>query len=150
MLFTSLAVSCTIVLKGGSDHTHISSYAFPGYDTVSPAVGPLPIRWAQQRPYTSVAMAADPGKSDKYGAPDKITVSGTRLARATAAIRRLLLATPEETSNKAMGDRTYKLGSGTTSEYGRYVNSLRGARDGPGAGHRRIIGSESPPRFSRS
>ncbi len=28
------------------------------------------------------------------------------------------------------GDRTYKLGSGTTSEYGRYVKSLRGARDG--------------------
>jgi hypothetical protein len=28
------------------------------------------------------------------------------------------------------GDRTFKLGSGTTSEPGRYVKSLRGARDG--------------------
>ena len=28
------------------------------------------------------------------------------------------------------GERTYKLSSGTTSEYGRYVKSLRGARDG--------------------
>jgi hypothetical protein len=47
-------------------------------------------------------MAADPGKSEKYGTPNKITVTGTRLAKATAAIRRLLLATPEETSDKAV------------------------------------------------
>ena len=30
----------------------------------------------------------------------------------------------------AIGDRTYKLGSGTTSEYGRYVKYPGGARDG--------------------
>ena len=30
----------------------------------------------------------------------------------------------------AVGDRTFKLAFGTTSEYGRYVESLRGARDG--------------------
>ena len=33
---------------------------------------------------------------------------------------------------QGLGDRTYKLGSGTTSEYGRYVKSLGGVRRGRG------------------
>ena len=41
---------------------------------------------------------------------------------------------------QASGDRTFKLAFGTTFEYGRYVESLRGARDG--AARARVLGWE--------
>jgi len=68
--------------------------------------------------------------------------SGELLCRGFAEANANILS--ESLRNSALGDRTFKLGSGTTSEYGRYIKSL--GEPCRGAGPRRPGRGGTPSR----